>query len=146
MDEVKPIMYLFVNKGLGMSPGKMAAQVAHAAVESIFISDPELVKVWRLPEKHYIKIVLEARNEQHLETIKKYLEDRDIKTARIIDEGLTEIEPHQFTALGVEIVDKNQVGKHKQQCKRSKEVNHLTSHQAGFSTHEFFYDPMIDIV
>ncbi len=109
--EINPFMYLFVNKGLGMSPGKMAAQVAHAAVESIFISDPDLVKIWRFPEKHYIKIVLEARNAEHLDTIQKYLEDRKIKTARIIDEGLTELEPHQFTALGVEVVDKNQVGK-----------------------------------
>ena len=110
-EESRPIMYLFVNKGLGMSPGKMSAQVAHAAVESIFISDPELVKTWRLPEKHYIKIVLEARNAEHLDTISKYLEDRKIKTVRIIDEGLTEIEPHQVTALGVEVVDRNVVGK-----------------------------------
>jgi PTH2 family peptidyl-tRNA hydrolase len=109
--KTKPYMYLFVNKGLGMSPGKMAAQVAHAAVESYIISDVKLRNDWRLPEKHYVKLVMEARNSEHLENIQKYLEDRNIKTIRIIDEGLTEIEPHQFTALGVEIVDKNIVGK-----------------------------------
>lgn len=31
-------MYLFLNRGLGMSTGKSAAQVAHAAVEAYRIS------------------------------------------------------------------------------------------------------------
>ena len=99
-----------MNKGLGLSPGKLAAQCAHAAVEAYLISKPTLQSQWRLPEMHYTKIVLEAINDKHLGNIKKYLEDRKIKTVRIIDEGRTEIEPHSFTALGVEIVDKEQVG------------------------------------
>jgi PTH2 family peptidyl-tRNA hydrolase len=103
-------MYLFVNKDLNMSPGKIAAQVAHAAVEAYVKSDPVKRSQWRLPEMHYTKLVMEARNEQHIETIKKYLEDRGLQTVRIIDEGLTEIAPHQVTALGVEVVDKDEVG------------------------------------
>ena len=103
-------MYIFINKGLGMSPGKMAAQAAHAAVEAFVISDVDKAKAWRLPEMHYTKLVMEARNEKHLDTIQKYLGDRGIKTARIIDEGLTELAPHQVTALGVEVVDKEEIG------------------------------------
>ena len=53
---------------------------------------------------------MEARNEEHLKTIQKYLEDRKIKTALIIDEGRTEIDAHQATALGVEVIDKNEKG------------------------------------
>lgn len=30
---IYPVMYIFVNKELSMSPGKVGAQAAHAAVE-----------------------------------------------------------------------------------------------------------------
>ena len=101
----KPVMYLFINKGLGMSAGKMAAQAAHAAVEAYEISDPTLIKQWRLGQ-HYTKLVMQARDEEHLINIKKYISERGFKSKLIIDEGMTEIDPHVPTALGVEIVDK----------------------------------------
>jgi peptidyl-tRNA hydrolase len=99
-------MYLFANKGLGMSSGKMSAQVAHAAVEAFHISDPELVAQWYVGG-HYCKYVMAAEDETHLHTIKYYLEQRGFKTKLIVDEGHTEIRPHTATALGVEIVDKD---------------------------------------
>lgn len=57
--------------------------------------------------KHYTKIVLQAKDERHLRSIEKYLKDRDFKCSLIVDEGRTEIDPHTATALGVEVVDKN---------------------------------------
>lgn len=101
----RPVMYLFANKGLGMSSGKLASQCAHAAVEAYLISDEKLIEQWRLG-KHYTKMVMEARDEQHLKTIQKYLTDRGFRTELIIDEGMTEIDAHQATALGVQIVDR----------------------------------------
>lgn len=101
-----PVMYIFVNKGLQMSPGKMAAQASHAAVEAYLLSDKELIKDWRLG-LHYTKLVMQARDESHIGTIQEYLKERGFISTAIIDEGLTEIEPHVVTALGVEIVDKN---------------------------------------
>ena len=101
-----PVMYLFANKGLQMSSGKLAAQVAHAAVEAYKLSDKKDILEWELGG-HYLKIVLEARDEGHLRTIHQYLHDRGFIATRIIDEGMTEIEPHQITALGVPIVDKD---------------------------------------
>lgn len=102
----KPVMYIFLNKGLGMSAGKLASQAAHAAVEAYLLSDKELIKDWRLG-LHYTKLVMQARDAEHIGTIQEYLKERGFVSTAIIDEGLTEIEPHVVTALGVEIVDKS---------------------------------------
>lgn len=99
------VMYIFLNKGLGMSLGKAAAQAGHAAIEGYILSDKKLLKDW-YSGGHYTKLVMQARDEGHLKTIQKYLEDRGFKTSLIIDEGMTEIDAHQATALGVEVVDK----------------------------------------
>lgn len=99
-------MYIFANRGLGMSPGKLAAQVGHAAVEAFILSDPALIRAWRVA-KHYPKLVMLAEDEQHISNIQDYLEERGFTTAMIIDEGRTEIRPFTKTALGVAIVDKD---------------------------------------
>lgn len=101
-------MYIFVNKGLGMSTGKGHAQAAHAAVEGFRISSESMIRHWYCGG-HYKKLVMEAADATHLFTIQKYLEDRGFKTALIIDEGLTEIAAHTATALGVEVVDKDKM-------------------------------------
>jgi peptidyl-tRNA hydrolase len=118
----KPVMYIFINKGLGMSSGKIAAQASHAAVEAYKVSKPKLIAKW-YDGLHYTKLVMQARNEQHLTTIQQYLEDRGFHSVRIVDEGMTEIDAHQITALGVEIVD--------------KEDSHT---EATFSTFELYRD------
>lgn len=113
-------MYIFVNKGLGMSTGKVAAQAAHAAVEGYRLScglTPHQPQDGLARENaearhwykggHYMKLVMEANDAEHLRSIKDYIEARGFKTALIIDEGHTEIEPFTPTALGVEIVDKD---------------------------------------
>lgn len=102
---MRPVMYIFANRGLGMSPGKLAAQVAHAAVEAFRISDKDLVDAWYVG-KHHTKLVMEARDTEHLLSIERYLNERGFQTTLIIDEGRTEIPPHTPTALGIEIVDK----------------------------------------
>lgn len=89
-----------------MSAGKLSAQVAHGAVRAYEISKPQLIKEWNRGG-HYTKLVMLARDNDHIRNIQKYIEDRGYKTVLIIDEGLTEIDPHQPTALGVEIVDKS---------------------------------------
>lgn len=98
-------MYIFANRGLGMSPGKLAAQVAHAAVEAYRLSEPKMVTAW-YSGGHYTKLVMLAEDEMQLLNIQLYLEERGFKTSMIIDEGRTEIKPFTKTALGVAIVDK----------------------------------------
>lgn len=103
---MRPAMYIFVNKGARMSTGKAVAQGAHAAVEAFRISKPQLVHEWYLGG-HYTKLVMEADSEEQLRTIQHYLEERDFRTKLIIDEGHTEVTPLTVTALGVEVVDKD---------------------------------------
>lgn len=103
---MKPVMYIIANRSLGMSPGKLGAQVAHAACEAMIISDQKLIDQWR-SGGHYTKIVLQADGSQQLSTIREYLTERGFKTALIIDEGRTEIPAFSKTALGCAIVDKS---------------------------------------
>lgn len=109
---MKPAMYIFINKGLRMSPGKIAAQAGHAAVEAALISRPPytedliLWNEWRIG-LHYMKLVMEARDNEHIRDIQTYLEARGFRTVLILDEGHTEIDPIQPTALGVALVDKD---------------------------------------
>lgn len=107
---MNPVMYIFINKGLGMSPGKVAAQAGHAAVEAYRLTpeDSNVLRMW-YAGGHYTKIVLEARDALHLHSIERYIKDRGFKTSLIVDEGRTEIDPHTPTALGVEVVDKDNV-------------------------------------
>lgn len=99
-------MYIFVNSQLGMSPGKLAAQASHAAVEGYQLSRADIVSAW-YTGGHYKKLVMDGGDALSLMTIERYLRDRDFKTRLIIDEGRTEIAPFQATAVGVEIVDKD---------------------------------------
>lgn len=100
-------MYIFINKGLGMSTGKAAAQASHAAVEAFRKSDPNLEFEWLLGG-HYKKLVMEADDSDELANIGGYLADRGFDPEWIYDEGLTEFDGRmRHTALGVPIVDKD---------------------------------------
>jgi peptidyl-tRNA hydrolase len=103
---MNPTMYLILNRSLGMSAGKIAAQASHAAVKAYRISDPKMIDKWYLGN-HYTKIVLMADDETQLSNMQEYIEVRGFKTQMIIDEGRTEIPAFTKTALGIEIVDKS---------------------------------------
>jgi PTH2 family peptidyl-tRNA hydrolase len=103
---VNPVMYIFANRGLKMSPGKLAAQCCHAAIEAYIVSDDDMIRRWR-HGGHYTKIILQAEDEQQMANIEQYLQERGFKTKQIIDEGRTEVRPFSRTALGVAIVDKD---------------------------------------
>jgi len=103
---MRAAMYLFLNRELGMSTGKASAQVAHAAVEAYRISDPDMLDEWMLGG-HYTKLVMLAEDTEQMRTIQHYLQDRDFLTKLVIDEGHTEIAPLSVTALGVEVVDRD---------------------------------------
>jgi len=102
-------MYVFINKGLHMSAGKIAAQATHAGIESYRISDAKKIKSW-YEHKFYPVYVMEAEDEQALYDVSQYLAGRDIKSSMIIDEPVTELSRHTPTALGVELVDREKVG------------------------------------
>lgn len=88
-----------------MSPGKLAAQAAHAAVLAYEATpDNNTKRVW-WRGGHYTKIVLMADD---LAVAKAYIEDRGFACERVIDEGRTEFDGKMTpTFLGVQIVDKS---------------------------------------
>lgn len=114
---MRPAMYIILNQNAGMSTGKAAAQASHAAVEAYRLSlgatphipcvqhdeEPNIVRRW-YRGGHYTKIVLGAEN---MDFVRGYIEARGFKCALIVDEGRTEIAPFTPTAVGVEIVDKD---------------------------------------
>lgn len=115
---MKPALYLFVNKGLGMSGGKIGAQVAQATFgifnhlsllynEEFDAASKLLMTWWEGPGHHHAVYVMEARDSEHLYSIERYLQSRGFKTYMMIDEGMTEIKPITPTVLAVEIVDKD---------------------------------------
>lgn len=99
-------MYVFINKGLGMTSGKVAAQAVQAAVGAYRASKDELAEDWYSLGGHHMTLTMEARDEAHLRAIQSYLDERGFKSVMMIDEGMTEIDAHVLTALAVEIVDK----------------------------------------
>lgn len=116
-----------------MSPGKIAAQAAHAEtlamtdyltanainpseeglqtdieLYSWLVGQQELFSKW-YGDGHYTKYVMLAEDTEQLNTIETYLnaEPRNFKTYLVIDEGHTEGTYMVPTAMSVELVDKD---------------------------------------
>lgn len=125
---MKPARYIFVNRGLGMSPGKIAAQAAHSETLTIqdlwhhnTLLDVEMIdhdtaewvidqmNLWTIwfGDGHYAKYVMKADDSEQLYTIERYLKERGFKTYLVIDEGHTEGTYMVPTAMSVELVDKD---------------------------------------
>lgn len=102
-----PAIYIWLNKELHMSVGKASAQAAHAVVMSLIELNSELYKAKWVASPHRTIIVLEARNEAHMRSIRDYLDEREIETHIVIDEGANEIDPHTPTALATRIMNKD---------------------------------------
>jgi len=100
----EPVMYIIANKSLGMSLGKLAAQVSHAAVKAYLLSELKIREEW--DSGSYAKIILGAKDEAELKNIGDNLYAANLNVWLVRDEGRTEIEPGSITALAVEIVDK----------------------------------------
>lgn len=88
-----------------MSTGKAASQACHASVRGALASDINCRTDWL--ENGETKIVLEARDEIHLRTIKDYAAQSGIYLILIIDEGITEIPPLSITAAATYVVDRD---------------------------------------
>mgnify|MGYP000235729913 CR=1 FL=1 len=93
-------MVIVVNK-IDMSCGKMAVQVAHAAVDCslrAWRKRRRMAKQWL--KEGQKKVVLEADEEEIL-MLEKKAKEMGILTSLIRDAGLTELEPGTLTALAI---------------------------------------------
>jgi peptidyl-tRNA hydrolase, PTH2 family len=95
-------MVLVVRAELRLTAGKVAVQVAHAAVmlaERATSKEPNLAEAWR--QQGQKKIVLEIERLDDLELIERSARARGILTAWVDDAGLTEVPPGTRTCLGL---------------------------------------------
>lgn len=91
------IQYIIVNQDLGMSPGKIGAQVGHACTDCAIIeSGRTLFNLWYKDCQK--KVVLEA----HEKDMRKILEMGI--GYQIIDKGLTEIPPNSLTCISLGVM------------------------------------------
>lgn len=99
------VQYFIVNTDLGMSAGKIAAQVGHASM-LIALRDQyqENFQVWK--EIAMKKIVLSASEERMREII-----ESNPTVIKIIDKGYTEIAPGSLTVLGLPVMTRRQAYK-----------------------------------
>jgi PTH2 family peptidyl-tRNA hydrolase len=101
-DGFKNKLVVVVRKDLKLTPGKMAVQVAHAAVTCAIQcrkTDPRWFKSWY--NEGQKKVVVKADNQRMLYELKTIAEELGITTSLVQDAGLTEIPPGTVTCLGI---------------------------------------------
>lgn len=84
---------------LGMSTGKLAAQVAHASLSAYEQADTQARREWKQGGQK--KVVLKAADERTLFERKEEAEAKGLPTSIINDAGHTQLEPGTVTALAV---------------------------------------------
>ncbi len=95
-------LVVVVREDLDLSKGKMAVQVAHAAVTAALeakASQPKWFKAWM--DEGQKKVVVRARDLQELEELERKALDLKLPSALIEDAGLTELPPGTTTCLGI---------------------------------------------
>ncbi len=102
MSEFRYKQVIAVRIDLGMSQGKIAAQVGHAAVSAA----EEARKHWSSWWKSWLKegqckIAVEVENEPQLLKLERQSRSSGLPYALIHDRGLTELPPDTITCLGI---------------------------------------------
>jgi peptidyl-tRNA hydrolase, PTH2 family len=90
---------IIVRTDLKMPKGKLATQVAHAAVESVLISEKEKIREWQ--EEGMKKVVLKVENEKELIKYFRLAKDNKLKTVIIKDSGKTFFKEPTTTCIGI---------------------------------------------
>jgi len=100
---------ILVREDLKLPKGKLAAQVAHASLESVLKADKRIVQKWR--DEGGKKVVLKVNDEGELLKYKEILERNKIKTSLITDAGHTVLTPGTITCLGVAPQEESDIDK-----------------------------------
>jgi len=90
---------IVIREDLKLSSGKLAVQVAHAAILAMERADKRVVRDWK--EEGQRKIVLKVSALQEIFRLREEAERAGVASAIVIDAGLTEIPPGTVTALGL---------------------------------------------
>lgn len=90
---------IVVRDDLDIGRGKLAAQVAHAAVSAADAAQPSARDTWLRDGQR--KVVLRVPSAAALEALETDAVRADLPAALIRDAGRTELEPGTVTALGI---------------------------------------------
>lgn len=90
---------IVVRMDLKLPKGKLAAQVAHAAVECYRKSSRDIAQAWCSEGQK--KVVLKAADDSELQQILQKANNRGLITAPITDAGKTVIAPGTRTCVGI---------------------------------------------
>src|SRR3989338_4881661 len=100
---------ILVRKDLKLPAGKLAAQVAHASLESALKANKAILGAWRSTGAG--KIVLKVSDENELKEFEKRIRAEKIPCVLITDAGHTVVEPGTITALGIGPVEATKIYK-----------------------------------
>ncbi len=103
---------IIVRRDVNMGTGKVAAQVAHAAVmgaEKVKASRREWFNAWFAAGQ--AKVVVKVKNIEELMEVRKQAEELFLPVVQVQDSGLTQIPSGTITCIGIgpapsELVDK----------------------------------------
>ena len=100
---------IVVRNDLDLSRGKLAVQVAHAAVLGYEVADRKVVEEWKREGQK--KIVLKVESIRHLMEIEEKASKLGLPTAIVRDAGLTELPPGTVTAVVIGPDDEKKIDK-----------------------------------
>jgi len=93
---------IVVRMDVPMSQGKIAVQVAHAAVSAAEEARKKFKDWWKTwLREGQRKIVVKAKNLEEISMLEKKAKEANLPNALITDMGLTEIPPGTTTCLGI---------------------------------------------
>jgi PTH2 family peptidyl-tRNA hydrolase len=93
---------IVVRRDIDMGTGKIAAQVAHAAVigaEKVKTSRREWFKAWFVAGQ--AKVVLKVKSIEELMEVRKRAEELHLPVVQVQDSGLTQIPSGTITCIGI---------------------------------------------
>ena len=90
---------IVIRDDLKLSCGKLAVQVAHAAIMALERADKSTAAQWRSEGQK--KVVLRVANVQDMFKLRVDADRAGLPCAIVADAGLTEIPPGTITALGI---------------------------------------------
>jgi PTH2 family peptidyl-tRNA hydrolase len=90
---------IVVNESLKLPRGKLAAQVAHAAVAAFLEASEEAKQLWLA--NGMPKVVLSSQSAEELRQLKYAAEERGIPACLIADAGKTILAAETITCLGL---------------------------------------------